>query len=152
MGRARRLRYRHLRRTIIAVLATVAAVLLIAIIGRMLLTAGPTRRLARNWIESVARQHGATLEIEELSWGFLPPRVMLTGVHLEGRGVRAEIESAHVDLARIRLTRQTIELGTVAADGVITASALIDALGPGGTDVEAMAALARSLREACARG
>jgi tryptophan synthase alpha chain len=36
-----------------------------------------------------------------------------------------------------------------AADAVITASALIDALGPDGTDVEAMAALARSLREAC---
>jgi tryptophan synthase alpha chain len=38
------------------------------------------------------------------------------------------------------------------ADGVITASALIDALGPDGTDIEAMAELARSLREACVRG
>ncbi len=37
------------------------------------------------------------------------------------------------------------------ADGVITASALIDALGPDGTDIEAMAGLARSLREACVR-
>ena len=37
------------------------------------------------------------------------------------------------------------------ADGVITASALIDALGPDGTDVERMSELARSLREACAR-
>lgn len=37
------------------------------------------------------------------------------------------------------------------ADGVITASALIDALGPDGTDVESMAALARALREACVR-
>lgn len=37
------------------------------------------------------------------------------------------------------------------ADGIITASALIDALGPEGRDVEAMAALARSLREATAR-
>jgi tryptophan synthase alpha chain len=37
------------------------------------------------------------------------------------------------------------------ADGVITASALIDALGPEGTDIEAMAALAESLREACVR-
>jgi tryptophan synthase alpha chain len=36
------------------------------------------------------------------------------------------------------------------ADGVITASALIDALGPDGKDVEAMAALASSLRAACA--
>jgi len=38
------------------------------------------------------------------------------------------------------------------ADGIITASALIDALGPEGTDIGAMAALARSLREATVRG
>ena len=37
------------------------------------------------------------------------------------------------------------------ADGVITASALIDALGPEGTDIEAMAQLAGALREACIR-
>ncbi len=38
------------------------------------------------------------------------------------------------------------------ADGVITASALIDALGPDGKDIEEMAALVRSLREATVRG
>ncbi len=38
------------------------------------------------------------------------------------------------------------------ADGVITASALIDALGPDGTDIESMSELARALREACVRG
>jgi len=38
-----------------------------------------------------------------------------------------------------------------AADGVITASALIDALGPDGTDIEKMATLVRSLREATVR-
>ena len=37
------------------------------------------------------------------------------------------------------------------ADGVIVASALIDALGPDGTDVDAMAGLAGSLREAVVR-
>ena len=37
------------------------------------------------------------------------------------------------------------------ADGVITASALIDALGPDGTDIHAMAELAGSLRKACER-
>jgi len=118
MGRARRLRYRHLRRTIIAVLATVAAFLLVALIGRMLLTAGPTRRLARNWVVAVAEQRGFDLEIEDLSWGFLPPRVQLSGVRLEGSGLHAEIETAELELAKIRLTSQTIELGTVAADGV----------------------------------
>jgi tryptophan synthase alpha chain len=38
------------------------------------------------------------------------------------------------------------------ADGIITASALIDALGPEGKDIESMAALVRSLREATVRG
>ena len=37
------------------------------------------------------------------------------------------------------------------ADGVITASALIDALGPDGTDIESMSELARDLRAACDR-
>jgi len=37
------------------------------------------------------------------------------------------------------------------ADGIITASALVDALGPDGKDIEAMATLVRSLSEATAR-
>ena len=37
------------------------------------------------------------------------------------------------------------------ADGIIVASALVDALGPEGRDIERMAALVRSLREATAR-
>jgi len=99
-------------------LATIAAVLLLALIARMLLTAGPTRRLARDWIQAVAEQRDLDLEIDDMSWGFIPPRIHLDGVRLEGAGIRAEIETAQVDLARIRLARQTIELGTVAANGV----------------------------------
>lgn len=38
------------------------------------------------------------------------------------------------------------------ADGVVSASALVDALGPEGTDLAAMTALARSLREALTPG
>jgi hypothetical protein len=100
------------------VLATVAAILLMALVARLLLTAGPTRRLVRDWIETIAEQRDLDLEIGDLSWGFIPPTVRLEGVRLEGPGVRAEVEIAQVDLARIWLTRQTIELGTVAADGV----------------------------------
>lgn len=118
MGRARRLRYRHLRRTIIAVLVMVAVLLLIGLIGRMLLSAPPTRRLARSWIEAVAAQRGIELEIADLSWGFLPPRVQLEGIRLEGPGVRLTAATAEAELARVRITRRTIELGTVAADRV----------------------------------
>lgn len=118
MGRTGRLRYLHLRRTIIAVLATVAAFLLLGLIARMLLSSGPVRRLARGWIVSIADQSGFDLEIDDLSWGMIPPTLRLNGVRIEGPGIRAEIDSAQVDLARVWFTRQTIELGTVAADGV----------------------------------
>jgi len=118
MGRTRRLRYRHLRRTIIAVLATVAAALVLALVGRMLLQAGPSRRLVREWIVAAAGRQGVDLEIADLSWGLVPPRVRLDGVRITASGLQAEIEHGEVDLARLRLTRQTIELGTVAADGV----------------------------------
>jgi hypothetical protein len=130
MGRTGRLRYRHLRRTIIAVLATVAVILLLALLARMLLQAGPTRRLAKSWIEATAEQQGVDLEIDNLSWGFLPPRLRLEGVRVEAQGIRAAIETARVDLARIWLTSQTIELGTVAADGVKVS---LDSLPEGGS-------------------
>jgi hypothetical protein len=84
----------------------------------MLLMAGPTRRLVRNWIQTVAAQRDLDLAIDDLSWGFIPPMVHLDGVRVEGPGIRAEIETAEIDLARVRFTRQIIELGTVAADGV----------------------------------
>ncbi len=118
MGREERLRYRHLRRTIIAVLAMVAAFLALTLVARMLLNAGPTRRLAREWIESVAERRDLTLEIGDLSWGFLPLQVQLDNARLRGPGIRAEVERAQVELARLRLARQTIELGTVTASGV----------------------------------
>jgi hypothetical protein len=118
MGRARRLRYRHLRRTIIAVLATLAAALLLGLVVRMLLQAGPTRRLARHWLVATAGHRGIELEIADLSWGLVPPRVRLDGVRVTAPGLQAEIEHGEVDLARLRLTRQTVVLGTVAVDGV----------------------------------
>jgi hypothetical protein len=118
MGRTRRLRYRHLRRTVIAALATVAAVLLLATVVRLLLQAGPTRRLVRSWIEARAEHNGVDLEIEELRWGFLPPRIQLEGVTAAGHGFGARVDRAEVSLSRFRLTSQTIELGTVVVDGV----------------------------------
>lgn len=118
MGRTRRLRYRHLRRTVIAVLATVAAILVLALVARMLLQAGPTRRLVREWLVAVAGHQGVEVEIDDLSWGLVPPQLVLHGVRVAMPGVEAEIERGHVDLARVRLTRQIVELGTVAADGV----------------------------------
>ena len=118
MGGAGRVRYRHLRRTVIAVLAAVAFVLLFGLLLRWILEAEPTRRLAINRIERLAAGFDAEIEIGDLHWGLLPPAVRLRDVNLQVAGITAEVESLQIDLARVWLTRRTVELGTVAARGV----------------------------------
>jgi len=118
MGGEGRVRYRHLRRTVIAVLATVAFVLLFGLLIRAILEAEPTRRMAVRWIERVAGGYGAQLEIDDLHWGILPPGVRLRGVSFRAAGITAEVDTLQVDLGRVWLARRTVELGTVAASGV----------------------------------
>ena len=118
MGGEGRVRYRHLRRTVIAVLATVAFVLLFGLLIRAILEAEPTRRMAVRWIERVAGGYGAKLEIDDLHWGILPPGVRLRGVSFEAAGITAEVDTLQADLGRVWFTRRTVELGTVAASGV----------------------------------
>jgi tryptophan synthase alpha chain len=75
----------------------------------------------------------------------LPP-----GVKKFLRGVR-EVSPVPVAVGfGVSTSKHAHQLAPV-ADGVITASALIDALGPDGKDIAAMTELARSLRKACAR-
>ncbi|MBD3871942.1 MAG: hypothetical protein IFK91_03325, partial [Acidobacteria bacterium] len=112
------MRYRHLRRTVIAVLATVAFVLLFGLLIRAILEAEPTRRMAVRWIERVAGGYGAELEIDDLHWGILPPGVRLRGVSFKAAGITAEVDTLQADLGRVRFTRRTVELRTVAASGV----------------------------------
>ena len=112
------MRYRHLKRTVIAVLATIAFVLLFGLIIRTILEAPPTRRMAINWLEQLAEGYGAELEIGDLHWGILPPSLRLSQVRLDGGGIAADVEALQVDLGRIGLTDRSIELGTVAARGV----------------------------------
>jgi len=111
-------RYRHLRRTVIAVLATVAFVLIFGLVIRAVLEAEPTRRTAIRWIERAAAGYGAEIEIGDLHWSVLPPGVGLDDVHLRAPGIAADVERIHADIARMWLTRRTIVLGTVAARGV----------------------------------
>ena len=118
MGGAGRVRYRHLRRTVIAVLATIAFLLILALAVRALLEAEPTRRLARSWLVETAAGYGAELEIGDLHWGMLPPGLRLSQVSFMGAGINAEIDALQVDLGRVWLTERKIELGRVAASGV----------------------------------
>jgi len=118
MGGAGRVRYRHLRRTVIAVLATIAFLLIFALAVRAVLEAEPTRRLAQSWIEETAAGYGAELEIGDLHWGLLPPGLRLSQVSFIGAGVEAEIDALQIDFGKMWLTQRTVELGRVAASGV----------------------------------
>ena len=112
------MRYRHLRRTVIAVLATIAFLLIFALAVRAVLDAEPTRRLARHWLVETANGYGVELEIGDLHWGLLPPGLRLSQVSFKGVGIDAEIRALQVDLGRVWLTQRTIELGRVSAKGV----------------------------------
>ena len=112
------MRYRHLRRTVIAVLATVAFVLICGLLIRAILVAEPTRRFAIRWIEKSAAGLGAEVEIGDFQWKMLPPGVRLDEVRIRAPGIAAEVRTLQADLSHLRLTRRTIVLGTVAARGV----------------------------------
>jgi hypothetical protein len=103
---------------VIAVLATIAFLLIFALAVRAVLEAEPTRRFARRWLEETAAGYGAELEIGDLHWGLLPPGLRLSQVSIKGAGIDAEIDALQVDLGRVRLTQRTVELGRVAASGV----------------------------------
>jgi autotransporter translocation and assembly factor TamB len=103
---------------VIAVLATIAFLLIFALAVRAVLEAEPTRRLARSWLVETAAGYGAELEIGDLHWGLLPPGLRLSQVRFKGAGIDAEIDALQVDLGRVWLTERTIELGRVAANGV----------------------------------
>ncbi len=131
------MRYRHLRRTVIAVLATVAFILIFGLVIRAVLEAEPTRRAAIRWIERLAADSGAEIEIGDFHWSVLPPGVHLDGVHLRAPGIAADIDVIHADLSRMWLTRRTIVLGTVAARGVrLSLEGLPKSSGSGGRPIK----------------
>ncbi len=112
------MRYRHLRRTVIAVLAAIAFTLGLVLLVRAILNAPFARETAVNWLERIASEAGFELDITSLHWGYLPPRLQLAGVTLTAAHIRAEVDRLEIDLARLRVARRTFDLGTVAARGV----------------------------------
>ncbi len=113
------MRYRHLRRTTIAVLATVAILLGGLLLAARVLSDARVRAAATRWLEvRVARATGVHLSIGDLEWGLLPPRLTLTGVEARLPGLTVRADRVSVDVADLRLARRTLELGTVSAHGV----------------------------------
>jgi autotransporter translocation and assembly factor TamB len=100
------------------VLAALAFVLVLGLLAQQVLDSQWARQAAVGWLESAAEKQGIELGVASLDWGWMPPRARLEGVFLEVSGIHAEIDSLELDLARLRVARRILELGTVAADGV----------------------------------
>ena len=98
MGRTRRLRYRYLRRTILAVsVALAVAVLLVHSLWRVLESEAVRSFTARR-LENVAKTVAdVDLKIGDLGWTLLPPRMVLSDIRLEGAGVQVELDRAAVE-------------------------------------------------------
>ena len=111
------MRYRHLRRTVIAVLAAVAFVLTLGLLARFILKSDAVQQSTLRWMKDIAASRGFELEVEDFQWEVLPPRAVMHGVTINGPGISAEIERLEADVARVRVARRTLELGTVAAGG-----------------------------------
>ena len=112
------MRYRHLRRTAIAVLAAVAFVLLLGLLVRQLLNTSQVRDKVTDWAERLAAERGLDLQIATMQWGVMPPRIVLLDVTLTDTEFAIQIDRLEVELSRIRVARRIIELRTVAAEGI----------------------------------
>lgn len=117
MGRTKSLRYRHLRRTVIAVLAAVAFLLVMGRIGWRILHSRSVERTVVAWVEATAEAAGVAVEIEGLGWGVMPPSLSLRDVTVRTGGLEAELQRVHVTLAGLRLTDRSIALGDVIVHG-----------------------------------
>ncbi len=113
------MRYRHLRRTTVAVLATVAIVLILAAIAVQFLKATGVRRKAARWLSGrLTVVTGASVEVQELQWGIFPPRLDLRKVTLRSAPVDLSAEEVAVSGVGLYLARRSLALGSVSARGV----------------------------------
>jgi len=119
VGRTGRLRYRHLRRTVIAVSVALAVVVLLVLsLWRVLESVGVRSFAARRLERMAETVAGVDLEIGDLGWRLVPPRVILSRVRLEGGGIRAEVDWAAVEPGGFFVARPAIVLDTVEARGI----------------------------------
>ncbi|MCD4750212.1 MAG: translocation/assembly module TamB domain-containing protein [Thermoanaerobaculales bacterium] len=119
MGRAGRLRYRHLRRTVIAAPAALAVFLLLALLlWRTLESEALCDFAARRLEGATERLTGLELRIEDLGWGLLPPRIELWGLKLDGEGAGLQTSRVTVELAGVWIAQRTLVIDTVEIDGL----------------------------------
>jgi len=119
VGRTGRLRYRHLRRTIIAVSGALAVVVLLVLgVWRVLESEAVCSFTARRLERAAKSVADIDLEIGNLGWTLLPPRVVLADVRLESGVVSAEVDRAAIELGGLFVARRTVVLDTIEARGI----------------------------------
>ncbi len=113
------MRYRHLRRTTIALLATIALLLvLVAVLFHVLNTPGVRARAARWLATRLAVVTGARIQVENLEWRLVPPGMALGGISVRTETFTLTADEATVTLSGLHLARRSVELGTVSVRGV----------------------------------
>jgi len=115
----RRARFRYLRRTTIALLAGISLALLL-VLGLLKFLQSPLlcRHAARR-IEALSSELGGVdLEIGNLSWEVLPPRLLLKDLRLQTRTFTLHCRDLGIGLGAFRMSRRTIVLSSVEAAGV----------------------------------
>ncbi len=113
------MRYRHLRRTVLAASAAVACLVVVAALAfRLAQSDAVTTRVAR-WVEgAVGAAVGGRVEIGELGWQLVPPRLVVRDVTVEAPGVVASLERASVALSAFQLVRRTLVIDSLGVDGL----------------------------------
>ena len=110
MGRTRRLRYRHLRRTAIALLVTVAVLLVLGLVALRVLHSDWMCRRAATHLEGLLGVAGIDAAVGSLSWELLPPRLVVEDTVVASGGVTARLDRASVSLAGVRVVDRTVVL------------------------------------------
>jgi hypothetical protein len=138
VGRAGRLKYRHVRRTVTAVvLAALLLTVLVMVVWRFL-ESRPVQDLTRRQLVQIVRMKtGLDLEVGSLRWGLVPLRIELRDVVVESPGVALRAARADVDVGAFFLARATLVLNSVELSGLdLRLEGLPEGAGGGGRGPE----------------
>lgn len=113
------MRYRYLRRTVIAAVGAIALLLGAGLLAVRVVESEPVARRLRVIVERAgAAALGGPVEIGSLRLQVVPPRVVLHDLEVRSPAGEASLDRLAVDLAGIRLLRRTLELDAVAVRGL----------------------------------
>ena len=113
------MRYRHLRRTLIAALVAVAVLAGLVVVAQRAVEAAPVRRLLALKLERwLGDASGGDVTVKSARLSLVPMRLEMEGLRVAFPGWALEVRRVVVAGARLRPARARLDLGLVAAEGV----------------------------------